>query len=425
MSFVSHAQNLEDVMLWRALRHVERGFYVDVGASDPEAGSVTKTFYDRGWRGINIEPVSQWFQRLEHCRPRDINLQVAAGAAPGEAQMFEISDSGLSTLVESIADMHKPSYGDRIRRTCTKVVTLSQICRQYHVAPIHFMSIDVEGSERQVLEGLDLSEIRPWIIVVEATQPNSQTETSSGWAPILLGAGYESVYFDGLNRFFVAEEREGLARCFENPPNVFDDFVFAEMHAYSRPTIELLHAERSKCAEETLGRQRLQEEADALRHQSKQLEENLQETHNLLMAAREERERTVAALTKAVEALEKGLEEKQFQSEHLRAKLQELQSHADYWRTLADRVDQHLQAVYSSTSWRITAPMRSMKTLLSRWTGGDSPKSVLPTQLASNGRDVADRQDIALSDLTPAAAEIYTELKRALSDREERRADSD
>ena len=38
MPFISYAQNYEDVILWRALRDVEHGFYVDVGAADPEDG---------------------------------------------------------------------------------------------------------------------------------------------------------------------------------------------------------------------------------------------------------------------------------------------------------------------------------------------------------------------------------------------------
>jgi hypothetical protein len=47
MSFISYAQNLEDVMLYRALKHVECGFYIDVGAQHPVIDSVTKAFYDR------------------------------------------------------------------------------------------------------------------------------------------------------------------------------------------------------------------------------------------------------------------------------------------------------------------------------------------------------------------------------------------
>ena len=51
MSFVSYAQNFEDVMLWRALKHVENGFYVDIGAQDPLVDSVSLAFYEHGWQG--------------------------------------------------------------------------------------------------------------------------------------------------------------------------------------------------------------------------------------------------------------------------------------------------------------------------------------------------------------------------------------
>lgn len=75
MSFLSYAQNFEDVMLHRAFRNVERGFYVDVGAFDPTHDSVTKAFYDRGWNGINIEPIPEYHARFTAERPRDINLR--------------------------------------------------------------------------------------------------------------------------------------------------------------------------------------------------------------------------------------------------------------------------------------------------------------------------------------------------------------
>ena len=45
MRFISYAQNYEDVMLARALRGVEKGFYIDVGAQDPVNDSVTKSLY--------------------------------------------------------------------------------------------------------------------------------------------------------------------------------------------------------------------------------------------------------------------------------------------------------------------------------------------------------------------------------------------
>ena len=76
--FISYAQNMEDVLLWRCFKDLENGTYIDVGANDPSEDSVTKAFYDRGWSGINIEPIQRHHDDLTAQRPRDINLRVAA-----------------------------------------------------------------------------------------------------------------------------------------------------------------------------------------------------------------------------------------------------------------------------------------------------------------------------------------------------------
>ena len=78
MPFISYAQNFEDVMLWRALCDMENGFYVDVGAADPKELSDTRAFYERGWSGINVEPLDEYFDKLTQARPRDTNLVVLA-----------------------------------------------------------------------------------------------------------------------------------------------------------------------------------------------------------------------------------------------------------------------------------------------------------------------------------------------------------
>ncbi len=70
MSFTSFPQNGEDVLLWRALRDIEDGFYVDVGVADPTEFSITCGFYDRDWHGINCEPAGHCARELLVQRPR-------------------------------------------------------------------------------------------------------------------------------------------------------------------------------------------------------------------------------------------------------------------------------------------------------------------------------------------------------------------
>ena len=97
----SHSQNLEDVMLFRALKHISAGTYIDVGAWHPQLHSVTKWFYDNGWSGVNVEPSRKFIRLLESRRPRDVNLNVALGREPGLLNFFEVGYTGLSSLGEA------------------------------------------------------------------------------------------------------------------------------------------------------------------------------------------------------------------------------------------------------------------------------------------------------------------------------------
>ncbi|MCU0506603.1 MAG: FkbM family methyltransferase, partial [Chloroflexi bacterium] len=234
--FVSYAQNREDVILWRALGHVADGFYIDVGAASPDDLSMTRGLYERGWHGINIEPQPGHFRDLVRARPRDLNLDVAAGPHAGHLTLHAIEDTGLSTLVEEEARL-RAAEGWTVRTVEVPVETLDAVWTA-HVAPgspVHFLKVDVEGYEREVLLGIDLGMHRPWVLVVEATRPTSQEPSHSSWEPLVVGAGYVFVYGDGLNRFYLAEEHADLACSFAYPPNVFDGYVTAaEVAAQAR-----------------------------------------------------------------------------------------------------------------------------------------------------------------------------------------------
>src|SRR5690606_979893 len=141
MRFISYAQNFEDIILWRALKHVEIGFYIDVGAGDPQEYSVTKAFYERGWRGINIEPVPQWYEKLVQERPKDINLPFAAGDQEGEMVLYKLTNTELSTLDKSIAERHERELRVKKLEQKVQVKTLTQICKDIRLSPIHFLKI--------------------------------------------------------------------------------------------------------------------------------------------------------------------------------------------------------------------------------------------------------------------------------------------
>src|SRR5262245_60876389 len=178
-------------MLWRALKHVVDGFYIDVSAARPQKSSVTKAFYEHGWRGINIAADLAMWQLLEAERARDINLRQALSDQPG---------------AWTFAKVWREHVGTRA---------------------VHFLKIDAEGHAKQVLSGNDWSLNRPWIVVIEAARPAGLANGLDQWEPIILDAGYRLAYTDGLNRFYVAAEHEELLPAFSSPPSVSDEFIAA------------------------------------------------------------------------------------------------------------------------------------------------------------------------------------------------------
>jgi FkbM family methyltransferase len=232
--FLSYAQNFEDVMIRRCFRR-NSGFYVDVGAHDPDIDSVTRSFYDLGWHGINIDPLPAMAQKLRERRPRDINLECAVGAAPGRAMLHNIDNSGgVSTLDDAIANDHA-AHGWHGTTIEVQVRTLAEILDQ-HAKGLHIdvLKIDVEGFELDVLKGADLVRHPATLLVIETRNPVSidmverVDEVPDRYAEIadaLRPSGYTLVYRDGTNSFFLAADAMHLAKQFERPPGVFDMFV--------------------------------------------------------------------------------------------------------------------------------------------------------------------------------------------------------
>jgi FkbM family methyltransferase len=317
MTFITYSQNYEDVLLWRALGHVKNGFYIDVGANDPVEHSVTKAFYDAGWSGISIEPLPAFHQVFMEQRPRDTNLAIAAGAENGELTLYDVPDvRGWASPEREVADLHQ-SEGYQVAELTVPVRTLASVCEDHVKGDIHFLKIDVEGFEGEVLRGMDFARWRPWLLVIEATLPNSRVTNHETWEHLVTSQRYRFVWFDGLNRWYVAEEHAELADAFGTPPNVFDEFI------------------------------------------SYHLANAWDEHKAVVKALRESEAHAAVARVEMHDALERAqfLEE---QGEQLRAELAELHDANHQTSVWARGLEAHLVAIQNSTSWRITRPLRGI-----------------------------------------------------------------
>jgi FkbM family methyltransferase len=226
--FTSYAQNGEDVILNRVLATVKVGSYIDVGSNHPRTDSVSRSFYERGWSGIEIDPNPSFAELFHEQRPRDVFLEAAITDAGEATVTFHlIEGTGLSTLDDSISQEHAEA-GLIVTDITVPAMRLDAAIEAGHLQDrdIHFLLIDTEGAELSVLRSIDFTRYRPWILIVEATAPGNTIQRHQSWERIVLDADYEFCLFDGLSRFYVAKEKSAALKAgLVYPVCVFDDYV--------------------------------------------------------------------------------------------------------------------------------------------------------------------------------------------------------
>jgi FkbM family methyltransferase len=215
---LSYAQNLEDYHLARLFVGQTDGFYIDVGAGHPVADNVSFWFYLQGWRGIVVEPQQGLAALYAHVRPRDTALCGLVGRQAGEADFHVVERlHGFSTTNEEHA-RGAAAFGAGFRTLRMPVTTLAALCEAHAPPRIDFLKVDVEGAEAEVLAGADWERWRPRVVVAEAVAPGSMAEAWREWESLLTQHRYRFAFFDGLNRFYVAEEAADLAERFPATP---------------------------------------------------------------------------------------------------------------------------------------------------------------------------------------------------------------
>ena len=223
---ISYAQNLEDVVLSRLTKFVPHGRYVDVGAGHPILENVTYWLYTQGWRGINIEPMVREAEMLRQLRPEDVTMQIAVGSHAGTLRLFEapIENRGATTSHHATVEKYRASGQDFVPFE-VEMSTLDVVLDSHPMDDLHLLKVDVEGFEQEVLDGVDLSRHRPWVVVMEATEPNSTVPSHSAWEHRLVAGGYRCVLFDGLNRFYVRDDLDHVGAALSVPANYFDSWT--------------------------------------------------------------------------------------------------------------------------------------------------------------------------------------------------------
>lgn len=199
----SYSQFGEDLIIDKLLGYKKKGFYVDIGAYDPNHFSNTKRFYKRGWSGINIEPNYNNYRKFVKKRKRDINLNIGIGRKRRRLLFYRFRPSTLSTFSKKEAGICKRKGAQLVDCVKVGVERLDKVLSLYYNGrEIDFMTIDVEGWEMEVINSNDWKKFRPKLLCIEYVEhfrkrinKKAKEDQEIFW----LKLGYRKAYNNGIN----------------------------------------------------------------------------------------------------------------------------------------------------------------------------------------------------------------------------------
>ncbi len=185
----------EPELVWEFFERKTHGFFVEVGANEPQVGSQTWLLESKGWHGLLIEPLPHLAERLRAQRLNSRVIQAACGPRthPESVDFFEAECPGHSGLQKHLVDAT-----ERYRAVHrVPMLSLEEILAEAGCPAVDFLSIDVEGMELQVLRGLDFSSCAPALMLVEDHLFSLKTHSH------LRRSGYRLLRRTGLNNWYV------------------------------------------------------------------------------------------------------------------------------------------------------------------------------------------------------------------------------
>jgi FkbM family methyltransferase len=195
----------ESRLVWDFFKQSPHGIFVEVGANHPVNENQTWFLEQQGWSGVLVEPNPDLFKLLCEQRPRSRAIQAAIGAEAGEVDLLLGVDDLHSTLTPLLGD---PLSGKTVR---VKLRTLNSILEETQTTRIDFLSIDVEGMELQVLQGLDFKKYKPALVLLEEHRRDYKKHY------YLRGQGYRLVKRTGRNNWYVPGDSAATVGTLNTP----------------------------------------------------------------------------------------------------------------------------------------------------------------------------------------------------------------
>jgi FkbM family methyltransferase len=184
--------------------------YIDIGAHHPFYLNNTAIFSLTGSIGVNIEADPKLINRFRKLRQRDLNLNVGITKIDGFKDLYLMSNPTLNTFSKKEAEEYQLT-GDYEILNVLKIPTLcmrSLITKYCNGVFPDFLSVDVEGIEMEIIEGIDIMLSYPKVICIETMSfsKNGKGKKNTLLIEFIKQKGYILYADTNINSIFVKKE---------------------------------------------------------------------------------------------------------------------------------------------------------------------------------------------------------------------------
>jgi FkbM family methyltransferase len=206
------------------------GYFVEVGANEPQRGSQTWALEQAGWTGILVEPQPALAAKLKAQRGARV-FAVACSSPENAGQELPLHVAGPMSGLDRTQMSHGAVPEAVIK---VPVKTLDEMLIEAQApAPIDFLSVDIEGHELEALRGFDFKRWQPRLVLLEDHVANRDK------LRFMRASGYRLIQHVVFNGWYVPDESPVVARW-------RDRFVIWRKYYWGLPFRMLRNASRRR-----------------------------------------------------------------------------------------------------------------------------------------------------------------------------------
>ena len=195
------------------------GKFLDVGSGQPVIGNNTFLLYRQGWSGICVDPQLHLSKAYKFIGPRDIYINKPVSGSK-QVNFYDFCNPLLSTIDDKVAKFHINNGMKYSKRVLSSISIHDLLDPEISSSSNFLLSIDIEGSELEIIKEINFVKQRPRVILIESWEAPWKKNSLSEFMErvnykLFAYTGLTAVYLPREVKFKVENLRTKLAMLIE------------------------------------------------------------------------------------------------------------------------------------------------------------------------------------------------------------------